>query len=270
MIIVIGASECDRLKHGQSSFAACRCELRVPPLLRRAQIVAFKLLAGNSLVRCGRPTFRKLAPNWPQYFKMSHSSSNSVASSCPPKGFLKKGEGLKRFAAYKPPPPVAASKLGRRQTFVKFKPQPEPLSLADESLEVPKIGPPKIIHTPIRPNRQALNAINDVAEEPPRRYNLRGSRKQCPDQKKEPRRTKRQIAPTDLTSPTPGNCLLALGQQIQEIQLSVDELRDRMKNCRCGALGEAPSRAEKPKILDRLVDDVSKLKARLDELKLRL
>lgn len=434
---------------------------------------------------------------------MSQSSTNtsphsSITCSCPPKKFLKKGEGLKRFAAYRPPLPMTASKLGRRQTFVKFKlhedtkiNQPSfipPEILNDESInlstEIPKIAPPKIMHTPIRPNRLALGALRPTAfnvhdydsdenmfatplsyprghengsstelisskqsqsgpidkvpqalleknlsrkiatitpkgpskmisfngfrkpktpsprstpppvaqpvkenfvresikpapvailKGPTRRYNLRGSRKPAADEdngddacikdtlKREPRRTKRQIKAiverhisppskqcvqqqecvveipqlsesqikgnidnllhriekkketleegctqaihpikgpslrvSDLSSPSPGNCISALGQQIQQIQSTVNELKERMKNCRCGNLlspSEAPSKRptrkttrskaneqtrpsayadnSTPKILSCLVDEVSQLKARLDEMSLR-
>lgn len=418
---------------------------------------------------------------------MSQTSSNtslhssSLTCSCPPKKFLKKGEGLKRFAAYKPPLPMTASKLGRRQTFVKFKlhdkNQPTfipPQILNDESInlstEIPKIAPPKIMHTPIRPNRQALGAIRPAtlnvcdeydsdehyfatphtyprghenglstdnaksttdssdkrmpqalleknlsrkiatitptgpnkmisfngfrkpatpsprpspspvaqppkaspvsrSKEPARRYNLRGGKKaggdEPPVQKRETRRAKRQIKAiverhisphhsehehedqekipeysesqikgnidnllhriekrkealeedrspiniqpakvaanlrvSDLSSPSPGNCILALGLQIQQIESTVNELRERIKNCECGKLlspSEAPSKKSTrkttrskasttstttrpsayadnnttPKILTCLVEEVSQLKARLDEMSLR-
>lgn len=90
----------------------------------------------------------------------------SVSPSNPPKKFLKKGEGLKRFAAYNPPLPTTSKKVGqRRKTFVKFKLDTfYPDILNDESInlstEIPKIAPPKIIHTPIKPSRQALGAYN--------------------------------------------------------------------------------------------------------------
>lgn len=100
---------------------------------------------------------------------MSQSSVN-CSPKRPPKRFLKKGEGLKRFAAYKPPLPVSTSQLQRRQTFVKFKqdlkksnpsypdlPEDDSINL---STEVPKIAPPKIMHTPLRPMRTALGTSN--------------------------------------------------------------------------------------------------------------
>lgn len=416
---------------------------------------------------------------------MSQSSNtsphSSITSSCPPKKFLKKGEGLKRFAAYKPPPPMTATKLGRRQTFVKFKLHDRnqssfipPELLNDESInlstEIPKIAPPKIMHTPIRPNRQALGALRPTTlnfydydsdehmfdrtpqeyprghengttidcprsldakvpkaiieknlsrkvatitpkdpnkmisfhgfrkpatpsplpapqpvaqpvrtevraspgtkpNEPSRRYNLRGSRKALAGddevgkdvQKRETRRTKRQIkaiverhispppkkisheqesseeAPkfsesqikknidnllqkierkkesleeasepisahpiigttmrvSDLSTPSPGNCILALGLQIQQIESTVNELQERMKNCECGCMfspSEAPSKRftrkttrskandktrpsanadnTTPKLLTCLLDEMTQLRARVDEMTL--
>lgn len=98
----------------------------------------------------------------------------------PPRKFLKKYEGLKRFGGlYKPPLPQASvGKVQRRQTFVKFKLDHNitnrgvsndssiyyPEILRNDSInlstEIPKIAPPKIMHTPIRPNRQALGTLN--------------------------------------------------------------------------------------------------------------
>lgn len=113
----------------------------------------------------------------------------------PPRKFLKKGEGLKRFAAYRPPLPLSANRVQRRQTFVKFKLDnklnrknesqfPPPDLLLDDSInlstEVPRMAPPKIMRTPIRPalgslkpsvfNRQQTNGPE------PKRYNLRSRR----------------------------------------------------------------------------------------------
>jgi len=115
------------------------------------------------------------------------SSPCSQNTNCPPKRFLRKGEGLKRFAEYKPPLPTTVKKAERRRTFVKFnmdglnkksvnKDPPlhflPPEILNDDSInlstEIPKIAPPKIIHTPIRPSRQALGAItNRSSDESP-------------------------------------------------------------------------------------------------------
>lgn len=135
-----------------------------------------------------------------------------------PKRFLKKGEGLKRFAAYKPPPPTTTTKTQRRQTFVRFKLDNklkrdqhyiDPDILLDDSInlstEIPKIAPPKIMHTPVRPNhRPALGTLNSQE--------------------------------FDLSTPLPGNCIIALGRQIQQIQETVNELKEKVKNCECGAL----------------------------------
>lgn len=91
-----------------------------------------------------------------------------------PKKFLKKGEGLKRFAAYRPPLPKSTIKANRRQTFsrtVKFDSKSptiagffDPVQYGEDvdnlSTEIPKVAPPKIMHTPIRPNRSALGPIN--------------------------------------------------------------------------------------------------------------
>lgn len=343
--------------------------------------------------------------------------SQNLSYTGPPKKFLRKGEGLKRFAAYKPPLPVTSiKKVQRRQTFVKFKLDNKitardkstndtfyyPDILNNDSVnlstEVPKIAPPKIMHTPIRPNRQALGTIRSqnqpssparppiirrafgvivktqnqqtqnqqASNQPtpikstelkecaaaPKRYNLRGSRKpncenaQARDiqptpidatatsatMKKETRRNKRQakaiverhilppqspsddinivansepdefeingdidnlfqkiekkksslegnkeyvnedracerISPSqqheyehhhqtpiinsksrnrkcyhefDLSTPTPGSCILALGQQIQQIENKVNELKNQFKNCECGAIQSHP------------------------------
>lgn len=256
----------------------------------------------------------------------------------PPKKFLRKGEGLKRFAAYKPPLPIISNnKFQRRQTFVKFKLGYVDL-LPDDSVnlstEVPKIAPPKIMHTPMRPNRQALGTIRSTNLESqnqicaaPKRYNLRIRDTQPTTKTKEIRRPKRQvkaiverhISPPyspleelnaledgdrnansvhdeskingnidnllqkieekkisleddieaenenqdcdrpipafhrtsisnsknrttrscqdfDLSAPTPGSCILALGQQIQRIESRLNELKDQIKNCECGAI----------------------------------
>lgn len=406
--------------------------------------------------------------------------SQNLSYTGPPKKFLRKGEGLKRFAAYKPPLPVTSiKKVQRRQTFVKFKLDNKitardkltndtlyyPDILYNDSVnlstEVPKIAPPKIMHTPIRPNRQALGTIRSqnqpspparptiirrafgmivktqnqpIQNQPtqnqltqnqptqnqptpirspelkecaaaPKRYNLRGSRKpscenaQARDiqptpidttKKKETRRNKRQakavverhISPPpspsgdtkgadskpdeleingnidnllrkieekksslegdnkdyinenqacertspshqhhdhqhetpiinskilnrksyqefDLSTPSPGSCVLALGQQIQQIEYKVNELKNQIKNCECGAIQSHPkqqpaqpsppatrgrkantrSKVEEknrpsadadnnttPKILASLIDEVSQLRARFDNI----
>jgi len=437
------------------------------------------------------------------------SQQSIVTCSGPPKKFLKKGEGLKRFAAYKPPPPVSTNKFQRRQTFVKFKLDNrikpshfiDPELLSNESInlstEIPKIAPPKIMHTPVRPNRQALGALKPSAfncyasrnhrsdqnpikspsmrdrasltqrpsnsdrlelfeatyqeagvkndrsitrkivsvqtgnpdrmisfdgfrkpltpdaqqtpppvvqldptepnqnihstikqeETAPRRYNLRGSRKTNSEsmnkpevkvtQRKEPKRTKRQLkavverhisstsnmcavedrtdedqpeiaesringnidillkkieekkssleddrtsghdyesdnsvplSPTissnqhlkispgvDLSNPFSGSCIIALGHTIERIQLTVNELQNKLKNCTCGAIIADQGRAGNPKslrntsrsrandgvrpsafadnttpkILSSLEDHVAQLRARFDEMNLR-
>lgn len=446
----------------------------------------------------------------------------------PPKKFLKKGEGLKRFAAYRPPLPLSTNKMfQRRQTFVKFKLHSNnkggdtesdtssfPYSdiLSNESInlstEIPKMAPPKIMHTPIRPDRKALGALRPsnfnsqydtaTSEElnypmheknivrklssvqpaamnkmisfngfrkphtpgpcitPPssspvaqarlikeapklerkskatlnfpqasednvrelKRYNLRGSRKPANDntqvkndntttQKKEPRKTRRQmkavverhISPApqqpstnlqehkinlekidsditesqingniehlmkkieekksslegeklssedgeddedvvaescqdnidknsaqtsqiqstskrlrsnhgyDLSTPSPGSCILALGQQIQHIQNTVNELKKKTMNCKCGAMLDIPQQSSAPRptrraatkmkainktpastittttlgpsayvdnptaeTINGLIDDVNELRARFDEMAMR-
>lgn len=220
-----------------------------------------------------------------------------------PKKFLKKGEGLRRFAAYNPLPPMTTKKEDhRRKTFVKFKIDTfYPDILNDESLnlstEIPTIPPPKIIHTPIKPSRQALGAYNYNEERvpqqiapkkpeepkpepaPSKRYNLRGGRK--------------QKATFDLSTPQPGSCMLALHKHIQQIESTVNELKEKIKNCECGKLSpiEPPSNytrkntrsraanvqtrpsanADNPssRILDLLIDEIAQLRANFDELNLR-
>lgn len=318
----------------------------------------------------------------------------------PPKKFLRKYEGLKRFAAYKPPLPITSNqKIQRRQTFVKFKLGYLDL-LPDDSVnlstEVPKIAPPKIMHTPMRPNRQALGTIKPTNSEShnqlctaPKRYNLRIRDTQPTTKKRETRRPKRQvkavverhISPSysplgehdilkddnkdidslpdeseingnidnllqkieekkssleedqehenedrnsdrssplchqtpipnpknrtlkscqefDLSTPTPGSCILALGQQIQRIESRLNELKDQIKNCECGAIqsqhkqplqpsppatrgrranarlkveekNRPSAGADKittPKVLAPLIDEIALLRARFDSM----
>lgn len=104
----------------------------------------------------------------------SPSSSEKESSSQPkiykPKKFLKKGEGLKRFAAYNPAPPTTVKKVGRRKTFVKFKlDEFHPELFANDSInlstEIPKIAPPKIIHTPVKTRpAQTFGNINEYED----------------------------------------------------------------------------------------------------------
>lgn len=270
-----------------------------------------------------------------------------------PKKFLKKGEGLKRFAAYNPPLPTTTKKCHqRRKTFVKFKLDNfYPDILNDESInlstEIPKIPPPKIIHTPIKPSRQALGAhnYNDSKSEqspnidpPSRRYNTRARKAlsenvpSCETTKREPK-TRRKLKavveryerlpatdgnPTntpaaesgtteltesqisgniddllekvakmkailgdkelnnsldqsdeeasdgsheadrldapqktnqvhfDLSTPQPGSYILALGQQIQQIESTVNELKEIIKNCTCGKIFQSEQPSTKP------------------------
>lgn len=149
--------------------------------------------------------------------------------------FLKKGEGLKRFAAYKAPLPTTVKKMERRKTFVKFNlvnqskmksSQDSPLHflppeiLNDDSInlstEIPVIPPPKIMHTPVRPKRQAL------------------------------------VTMTNLSSPAPGNCVLAVDRQIQLIESTIHELKETIERCECGVLKpQAPKPTEKPKTRSR-------------------
>lgn len=338
-------------------------------------------------------------------------SQESIINECKqPKKFLKKGEGLKRFAAFKPPLPVTGRKSERRQTFVKFKLDNNIYSkiLDDDSInlstEIPKIPPPKIMHTPIRPRTHIHGALRpipfNVPEDsmeqqfatpphslsPPlpalakhqkltksqtlvdsavslktnttattrqksarhreqseqgnnvetKRYNLRGSRKQTPESNstQQPKDAKKTIGrarkikavverhvggpvatgdhpnqdeaaedqaisesaingeldhllkkienrkssygrqeeandiegvedtaqqpatnsdtpiiaqkytiASDLSTPTPGNYLLALSRKIEQIEATVNELKDRVKNCECGALMSTPKQA---------------------------
>lgn len=107
------------------------------------------------------------------------SQQNIMVTPGQPKRFLKKGEGLKRFAAYKPPLPASTNKIQRRQTFVKFKHESRTKNLnsiypdlpSDDSInlstEIPKIPPPKIMHTPIRPNRTALGPLVNFSTNTP-------------------------------------------------------------------------------------------------------
>lgn len=398
------------------------------------------------------------------------SQPSITATPGQPKRFLKKGEGLKRFAAYKPPLPVSTNKAVRRQTFVKFKLESKskntnsiyPDLPSDDSInlstEIPRIPPPKIMHTPIRPNRTALGPLatpntntpfittptlrgygvehernftrkvtfiqpsdekrisfegfrrpntpsphqspvtqqleTQSSEEyvspksnepmdvttPPKRYNLRGSRKTACNtamstvaptkvQSKKPRRQMRavverhitppsesteqqpvteselednmssllrkieerkasleedatsdtdlntpledavaedhttpininclRVTPTfDLSTPSPGSCILALGQHIQRIEDTVNELKRKTENCTCGAglavveqatSGRATRKTTRakanretrpsaetdkstPRILNALVDEVAQLKSKFDEINIR-
>lgn len=84
------------------------------------------------------------------------------------RNFLRRGEGLKRFGEYNPPLPTTLKKVERRKTFVKFAEPKDTLKFLPKeifedsinlSTEIPKIAPPKIIHTPLRPKRHALGTI---------------------------------------------------------------------------------------------------------------
>lgn len=218
------------------------------------------------------------------------TDQNEVTCTGPPRRFLRKGEGLKRFAAYKPPLPSTVKKVERRQTFVRFKMdlnkssvEREPAHfippeiLNDDSInlstEIPKIAPPKIMHTPIRPNRQPLSTIRPNGQ---------------------------TIDPPSSPSLSPKNFILALGRQIQQIEATVNELKDKVKSCECGAFGPPPAhitrrrpttrssaRAAKakasdnnntrpsadadntPKEINNLVDKISDLRSKLEGMQLR-
>jgi hypothetical protein len=229
---------------------------------------------------------------------------NEVINTGPPKRFLRKGEGLKRFAAYKPPLPTTAKKAERRQTFVRFrldtnksntKREPPlhfipPEILNDDSInlstEIPKIAPPKIIHTPVRPNRQrSYSTSPDVTCSPELNLSRRVSRT------------------SDLCTPIPGSTILALSQQIQQIESTLNELREKLNNCECGVVKPPPTTRRRPttraasraaksqssdtdnktngqsadadkensirKVLNNLTDDVAQLRARFQEINLR-
>lgn len=230
------------------------------------------------------------------------TDQNAIAHSGPPRRFLRKGEGLKRFAAYKPPLPGTVKKLERRQTFVRFRlnqnntivrKEPAhfipPEILNDDSInlstEIPKIAPPKIIHTPVRPNRQALgtltnetsmftdsqingnidNLLKKIEEkksslEEEKHNDLYYNNKDQDDKHeneqqqqydsytppespiltKAPSRSRKVNQAFDLSSPSPGSCILALGKQIQQIESTVNELKEKIKNCECGAFAPPP------------------------------
>lgn len=243
---------------------------------------------------------------------------NAQVQCGPPKRFLRKGEGLKRFAAYKPPLPCKP--VERRQTFVRFKlnhnsntitREPAhfipPEILNDDSInlstEVPKIAPPKIIHTPIRPNRNALGTITnetsmfsdskingnidnlfkrieekksalqdkeehsffgDESISSPRRApsiteptkdDKKGQRATDKQETKSKRRNeclskKLESSNEELrvtreheeksncqtprqTSPTPGSEHPELTKQLEKIESTVNELKDKLKDCQC-------------------------------------
>lgn len=211
---------------------------------------------------------------------MSESSQNNVPG--PPKRFLKKGEGLKRFAAYKPPLPLSGNKMQRRQTFVKFKLDNKkddphlfpPKNLFDESVdlytEVPKVAPPKIMRTPLKPLKQSLfmnhnnktsNTANDITnnnanniatkiannintknEQPdddsPLRYNLRRSRRKVATithpiaEKKEPRRSRRQmkaVVERHISPPPPCNEEAETVNKSSDIDSKIDHLMEKIE-----------------------------------------
>lgn len=238
-------------------------------------------------------------------------SEPNSCSTGPPKKFLKKGEGLKRFAAFKPPIPVTAHKVERRQTYVKFKldnsgtkKSPDshflhPDILDDESInlstEVPKIAPPKIMHTPVRPQHGKNNnhflrpntpPLSSRAPPPrspspptpspppaspsPPRQPLQAKKISPPNPPSSPEALTQPIQParvtrstkqclklqntnTDLSTPSPGSCVLALGQQIHQIQLIVNQLQEKIQTCQC----EPPKSAPKRKSSRRAVSPTS-------------
>lgn len=238
---------------------------------------------------------------------------NGVIQAGPPKRFLRKGEGLKRFAAYKPPLPATAKKVERRQTFVRFKLDRSsaivtketvhfipPEILNDDSInlstEIPKIAPPKIIHTPIRPNRNALGTLtnesslftdsqingnidnlfrkieekesalreeegncffgddtvsfnckehdqrkdDNKALEPDSRNTQLTKRDKCssarldsPSEELRVSKPKHTVKPSGRASPVPDSSVLELTKHIEKIESSVNELREKLKNCEC-------------------------------------
>lgn len=236
------------------------------------------------------------------------TDQNAIIHNGPPKRFLRKGEGLKRFAAYKPPLPGTVKKVERRQTFVRFRMDQAktitrrepahfipPEILNDDSInlstEIPKIAPPKIIHTPIRPSRHALGTLTNETslfsdshinvnidklfkkiEE--KKSNLDGCKQQIKQHehhqpehednnqasfednqdeqeyhdnytpppsppapvKAAPSKARKVNQVTDLSKPLPGNCMLAFTKQLQQIEATINELRDKIKNCECGAI----------------------------------
>lgn len=220
---------------------------------------------------------------------------NDVSTNTPngqPKRFLKKGEGLKRFAAYKPPPPTTTTETQKRQTFVRFKLENklkrdqhyiDPDILLDDSInlstEIPKIAPPKIMHTPIRPNHRPLapishsqingNIDNLLKKIEERKSSLEEERRSeatqfasptlsphkhlnnhhCDsdsdrEEQRKPTTIDRQVqvSPTfDLSTPVPGDSVLALAQHLQKLQQTVNELQEKIKNCECGNLAPRPA-----------------------------
>lgn len=193
----------------------------------------------------------------------------------PPRRFLKKGEGLKRFAAYKPPLPTTTKKpIERRQTFVRFRLDQNKLKtnpvahfippeiLNDDSInlstEIPKIAPPKIIHTPIRPNRHALGTLTNEShlftdtkidrnidslykkiEE--KKVSLDGGQEDQHDCHEgsftvfvEEQSSQHEVRRAhDLSKPTAGSAILALGRQIEQMEATLNELQEKLKNCEC-------------------------------------
>lgn len=248
------------------------------------------------------------------------STDQNAVNTGPPKRFLRKGEGLKRFAAYKPPLPTTTKKVERRQTFVRFRLDPKNLGVRREpahfvppdilnddsinlSTEIPKIAPPKIIHTPIRPSRHALGTLTNESslfnesqingnidslfkkieekkstlnekddsffddhstsfscqhhddndnDKDHDNYNVAAQHLQQRDTstpsrhqiiKDEPvRQPKRQPKQAgrmaDLSTPAPGTSIVALGKQIYQIESTVNELREKLKKCECGAMAQ--------------------------------
>lgn len=122
-----------------------------------------------------------------------------------PKKFLKKGEGLKRFAAYNPPLPLTAHK--KRETFVKFNLENNIYAeiLKNDSInlstEIPKIPPPKIMHTPVRPISRTLGALRAIP------FNVQGGQDEFLAPLPPPRKTNSPPIPT--LAKRSGNCKAA-------------------------------------------------------------
>lgn len=238
---------------------------------------------------------------------MSQSSTEGTYGQ--PKSFLKKGEGLKRFAAYKPPLPkvnlnISDDKNQRRQTFVKFKLEhmlskenqdnfKHPNILNDKNInlatEIPKIPPPKILHTPVKPTRQALGGIkpsllnSQTPYQPPFSARLNST-----DTPITPECNKAKTPPTNKREdidPYVESCIIALGEQIKQIQQKVHELQQEIKKCNCCApptshdagpklrrsnRRSAKSNTEKTisstnQILESIVEEVARLRKGFDD-----
>lgn len=155
--------------------------------------------------------------------------------------FLKKGEGLKRFAAFKVP--ISAPKsISRRQTFVKFKVDGSGTECSDTSQEVTTssrgLKDHEVVEEEETPESDPETA-ESIPETPDSDPETSESIPEAPESNPEsPKPRRYNLRHRPLASPKPGNSYIAFARQIDRIQKSVDELQRLPVKCVCGRVIE--------------------------------